>query len=365
MRTTICSALLIGVLFPTALFAQGRCQHAAGTPSCRTDAITPVFASTGWNTTALDHITFRVVDARAEAAFYAALLGWTVRQSNGNDIVMDMGGHGNAVFRSSPAASLQPAGAPAGTTVRSAVDEIGFVIAPWNANRVGAELRQRGLSPVVDNDAAGFESFHFKGPDGLDLQISNRLRYATKSGSAIVLTPPFAPTGWRMVWLDHFSLRTANYKTTASFFENLLGWKPTYDEGSQNELLIGDIGDIIVRGGNPFDPEPSRNPVGVVGRIDHISLGIAPWDTDGVQKALESRHLSARADTDGGAEIHVSSYKSYHTQTPNGYNLQVSNITRGTRLIGSQNVKPRPPSATAGGAASHRAPSAPPSVQDH
>jgi hypothetical protein len=34
----------------------------------------------------------------------------------------------------------------------------------------------------------------------------------------------------------------------------LLGWKESYDEGSQNELMIGDIGDAIVRGSNPNDP---------------------------------------------------------------------------------------------------------------
>ena len=57
------------------------------------------------------------------------------------------------------------------------------------------------------------------------------------------------------MWLDHFSFNVSNYKESASFYTNLLGWTPTYDEGSQNELLMGDVGDIIVRGGNPLDPE--------------------------------------------------------------------------------------------------------------
>src|SRR6185312_10323408 len=81
---------------------------------------------------------------------------------------------------------------------------------------------------------------------------------------------PFDATGWKTVWLDHFSYNAANYKATASFYTNLLGWKETYDEGSQNELMMGDIGDIIIRGGNPNDPNfgkaaaPSRR-----ARIDH------------------------------------------------------------------------------------------------
>ena len=49
----------------------------------RTYPIKPVFAPTGWTTVALDHITFRVVDPRAEAAFYAAVLGWTLRADDG------------------------------------------------------------------------------------------------------------------------------------------------------------------------------------------------------------------------------------------------------------------------------------------
>ena len=73
-------------------------------------------------------------------------------------------------------------------------------------------------------------------------------------------TPPFAPTGWRTVWLDHFSFNAANYKASAAFYTTLLGWRPTYDEGSQNELMMADVGDIIVRGGNPLNPafDPAR-----------------------------------------------------------------------------------------------------------
>ena len=66
---------------------------------------------------------------------------------------------------------------------------------------------------------------------------------------------PFEATGWKTVWLDHLSFGVTNYKASASFYCNLLGWTPTYDEGSQNECMIGDVGDAIIRGGNPLDPE--------------------------------------------------------------------------------------------------------------
>ena len=150
-------------------------------------------------------------------------------------------------------------------------------------------------------------------------------------------------------------------KESVSFYSNLLGWTPTYDEGSQNELLIGDIGDIIVRGGNPLDPDFGQGG-GRRGataararsaRIDHISVGIAPWDTDGVKAELERRGLRAQIDTssrhrgpDGTYvpdEIHTAAFKSYHTATPNGFNLQISYVTHDNRLALPNAVKPKPP----------------------
>jgi catechol 2,3-dioxygenase-like lactoylglutathione lyase family enzyme len=142
------------------------------------------------------------------------------------------------------------------------------------------------------------------------------------------------------VWLDHLSYNAANYKEAVSFYTNLLGWKETYDEGSQEELMIGSIGDIIIRGGNPNNPTPApaRRE-----RIDHISYGIAPWDTDGVKAELEKRGLRARIDTSTKDDIHVAAFKSYHTTTPNGLDLQISYVTRDNRLALPNAVKPKPP----------------------
>jgi len=230
-----------------------------------------VFASTGWKTVALDHITFQMSDYRKEAAFYIALMGWTLRSDDGKQAVLDIGEWGSAILKQAPGQ-------------RSAtVENLCFVIAPWNARTVQAELRRRGLRPVDENDGKGFESFHVKDPVGLDLQISNGNGLAKARGmpaTAKLSAPaPFEPTGWKTVWLDHLSFGVTNYKESASFYSNLLAWKETYDEGSQHELMIGEVGDVIVRGGNPNDPNfgtggaaPARSP-----RIDHISFGISPW----------------------------------------------------------------------------------------
>ena len=311
-----------------------------GTPPCNTAEIPAVFASTGWKTIALDRVTWSMADYRREAAFYIGLMGWSLRSDDGTQAVLDIGDWGSAVFKQGPG--------------KAAVESFSFVIDPWNATRVESELRSRDLSPTADHDHKGFESFWVKDPDGFPLQVcnGNGLAKARKvRASAASAPPPFASTGWRTVWLDHLSFNVTNYKKTASFYTNLLGWEPTYDEGSQNELMIGDIGDIIVRGGNPLDPgfgtvPPRRSP-----GVDHISFGIAPWDTDGVKDALESRGLRAQIDTSSrhrGAdgtwvpdEIHTAAFKSYHTETPNGYNLQVSYVTRANRLALANAVNPK------------------------
>jgi len=319
--------------------AQGRCRDGYETRGCpltqaaATAPIRPLFAPTGWKTVALDHITFEMPDYQKEAAFYIALMGWKLRSDDGKQAILDIGDWGSAIFRQAPEQRT------------AVVENFGFVIEPWNAGAVQAELRKRGLAHEADNDGKGFESFHVKDEEGFDLQISNGngLARARKqpAKASLAVAPPFEPTGWKTVWLDHFSYNAANFKAAASFYGNLLGWKETYDEGSQNELLIGEIGDIIIRGGNPNDPSFGKAAPSRRARIDHISFGIQPWDTDGVKAELEKRGLRAQVDTSTRDDIHVAAYKSYHTMTPNGFNLQMSYVTHDTRLMLPNAVKPK------------------------
>ncbi len=339
------------VATPLSAFAQGRCMRSFGTPACNTDPIAPVFAPTGWKTTSLDHLAFRVADYRREAAFYIALMGWKLRSDDGRQAVLDIGDWGSVVLRQSPAESFAATGTGRGGRggpVHAVVESFCFDIEPWNAPAVEAELRKRGLSPTAENDGKGFESFHVKDPDGFDLQIANgkgltRTRHTTPATATLSVPLPFDSTGWKTVWLDHLSFGATNYKKSASFYGNLLGWKDTYDEGSQNECLIGEVGDIIIRGGNPLAPGLGSPAAARRTGIDHISFGIQPWDTDGVKSELEKRGLGARVDTSTGDEIHVAAFKSYHTSTPNGYNLQISYVTHDNRLALSNAVRPKPP----------------------
>jgi catechol 2,3-dioxygenase-like lactoylglutathione lyase family enzyme len=331
-----------GAPVASSLFGQGRCRDGYGTRGCpltaelATAPIQPVFAPTGWKTVALDHITFQMADYRKEAAFYIALMGWKLRSDDGKQAVLDIGDWGSAIFKQAPEQQ------------RAVVENFCFVIEPWTAKNVEAELRKRGLTPVAENDGSGFESFHVKDPDGWDLHIGNGNGLAkarrTPPSAKLSEPAPFESTGWKTVWLDHLSFGVTNYKESASFYANLLGWKETYDEGSQHELMIGEVGDALIRGGNPNDPNFGKGGVAPArrARIDHISFGISPWDTDGVKAALEKRGLRAQIDTSTRDDIHVAAFKSYHTATPNGYNLQISYVTHDNRLVLADAVKPKP-----------------------
>ncbi|MEP6491832.1 MAG: VOC family protein [bacterium] len=349
----------------SAALGQGRCRLQLGTPACDTNSIKPLFEPTGWKTVLLDQLTFQVADYRKEAAFYVALMGWNLRSDDGMQAVMDVGDWGAVVLKQAPpsqspdsggrgggAGAAGRGGGAGGAGTRAVVESFCWGIEPWDVKKVEAELRKRGLNPVPDNDGKGFESFHVKDPDGFDLQISNgnrKNRRTTPANASLAAPAPFDSTGWKTVWLDHISFSVANYKESASFYCNLLGWKPTYDEGSQNECMIGDVGNIIIRGGNSLVPDGGRG--GGAGRggaarrarIDHISFGVQPWDTDVVKAELEKRGLRARIDTSTGDEIHVAAYKSYHTTTPNGFDLQISAVNHDTRLTLPTAVTPRRP----------------------
>jgi catechol 2,3-dioxygenase-like lactoylglutathione lyase family enzyme len=343
------------------MFAQGRCGGArAGSPECDTTPAKAPFEATGWKTTYMDHFTLQCVDYKKEAAFYAALMNWKVRSDDGTQAYLDIGDDvGGVILRGGYVAPPPPpprvltpeestaAAARAGRGGRggggrgprvpltAAWDSFCWGITPWDTKKVEAELSKRGLNPVADHDGKDFQSFHVKDPDGFDLQISNGNRANRRRSPANGKTSapaPFEPTNWKTVWLDHISFEVSNYKETVAFYTALLGWKPGKDEGSQNQCEIGDVGDIIIRrgggnrGGGPATTTPARRAA-----MGHIAFGITPFDPDVVKAELEKRGLTGREDTGGRGDIHTAPYKSYHTTTPNGFDLQISATTRENR----------------------------------
>src|SRR5215831_11637800 len=320
---------------------QGRCGGArAGTPECDTTPLPPPFEPTGWNTVYMDHFTLQTADYQKEAAFFSSLMGWKVRSDDGTKAVLDIGDDvGSVIIRGgyvappAPEPRQQAAGDSAAGRggrgggrgggnrgpVNAVWDSFCWGIEPWDAKKVEAELRRRGLNPIADNDGKDFQSFHVKDPDGFDVQISNGNRKNRRQGS---------PKG--------------SLKGAAPF-------KPTGDEGSQNECQIGECGNIIIRGGGAGrgagrggasgDTTGGRGGQAILAPrravINHIAFGITPWDPDAVKAELDKRSLNARPDTGGSLDIHdaAAKYKSYHTTTPNGWDLQISNATRQSRMV--------------------------------
>jgi catechol 2,3-dioxygenase-like lactoylglutathione lyase family enzyme len=142
---------------------------------------------------------------------------------------------------------------------------------------------------------------------------------------------PFEPTGYKTVYLDHISFRVTSYKESVAFYEALLGWRGLGDEGSQNETESApEIGGLLSRGGNATAPNFTM-PAARSATMDHISFGITPFDPDAVAAELCKRGLTAQPDTGAIAtsppaehDMHTATYKSFHTRTPNNFNLQFS-----------------------------------------
>ena len=368
-RRQLLAALgIAAVARPMSAFAQGSCGGTrAGTPECNTKTLPAPFEATGWTTVLLDHFTMRVADYKKEAAYFNALMNWKIRGDDGSKAVLDIGDWGGIVIHGGyqppapatpPAAAAGAAGAAGTAGAAGAAGAAGgrggaaggrggggggrgrsmaifdgfcWGITPWDTKKVEDALKKRGLNPVADHDGKDFQSFHVKDPGGFDLQISNgnrKNRRTTPANASVGVPAPFEPTNWKTMWLDHISYQVADYKANVAFYEALLGWKPSGDEGSQNETQAGNMGGLIIRGGNSLSPTWVKDSPAATRAtsIGHISFGITPFDPDVVKAELEKRGLNARVDTGGSEDIHTAKYKSYHTTTPNGFDLQISNV---------------------------------------
>ena len=216
-------------------------------------------------------------------------------------------------------------------------DGFAWGIEPWDTNKVEAALKARGLDPVADHTGDDFRSFHVKDPDGMDVWLTNGNKKNRRKGPAngkLNAALPFEPTGWKTMYLDHISYQCTSYKETVAFYEALIGWKGLGDEGSQNETQISkEIGGLLIRSGTTgnalapgFVMPAQRRAV-----MNHISFGVSPFDADKMWEEMCKRGLSARVDTGAIAsspplehDIHTANYKSFHTRTPNNYDLQFS-----------------------------------------
>ena len=151
------------------------------------------------------------------------------------------------------------------------------------------------------------------------------------TGSAAAQTPAALPAAsrpapWKTVRLDHISYAVSDYKRSAAFYRDLMGWDIRDDNGTnQATLNINGLGEIIIRNtrqpaANPQPTQPGRPPL--TGVINHVSWGIQPWDTEAVEAELKRRGLTPRPDMVG------EDFKSFHVLDPDGWDLQISNQTK-------------------------------------
>jgi catechol 2,3-dioxygenase-like lactoylglutathione lyase family enzyme len=383
--------------FARRAWAQGQCagRDRDTTAACNHAPMKAPFEPTGWKTVLLDHFTCHVTDAEREAAFYDALLGWKVRSNDGQTIAMDIGDWGGVEFRGGYVPPARGAGRGAGraggggggrgrggapgdsaagrgrgaaragggggggrvqyppcsTTPMEMVpnggatwDGFAWGIAPWDTKKVEAALKARGLNPEPAHRGNDYQAFLIKDPDGMNLWVTNgnksNRRRAPANGK-LKVPLPFDATGWQTKYLDHISYRVSSYKETVAFYEALLGWKGLGDEGSQNETQIApEIGGLLIRGANALAPG-FELPANRSSSMDHISFGVSPFDPDAVNAALCKRGLPAQVDTgsiasspDSEKDIHTATYKSFHTRTPNNFNLQFSSKISPTMSTG-------------------------------
>jgi catechol 2,3-dioxygenase-like lactoylglutathione lyase family enzyme len=116
-------------------------------------------ASKGFQTIAVNHLSYNVKDYKKTAAFYADLLGMKTSHDNGKTQCFMEFGNSFVVAR-----NAREGRAP-GT-----IDHVAYTIDTWDKAAVEAELKRRGFDPRPDTDL----SFHILDPDGFDVQISSK-----------------------------------------------------------------------------------------------------------------------------------------------------------------------------------------------
>ena len=202
-RRQLLQALGIAVVVrPAAALAQGSCGGArAGTPGCDPTPAKLPFERTGWNTVLLDHF----IDAGRRLPEGSGVLrraheledpqrrrqaggarhrrlgrprhSWRVSTAAGPDADSHADTDASGGRRAGAAAAGRGGGRGGGGgrgTPRLAVwDSFCWGIEPWDAKKVEAELKKRGLNPSPTTIRHEFPELPRQDPDGFDLQISN------------------------------------------------------------------------------------------------------------------------------------------------------------------------------------------------
>ena len=117
----------------------------------------PPLEATGFEATAVNHLSYTVNDVARTRDFYAELLGMRVGNDDGKSCTLAFGDSFIVARKGNESSPPAPR-----------IDHFAITIADWNRDAVEAELNRRGLDPRPDTD----NSFIIEDPEGFRLQIS-------------------------------------------------------------------------------------------------------------------------------------------------------------------------------------------------
>src|SRR5437762_2013529 len=103
----------------------------------------------------------------------------------------------------------------------------------------------------LNYQGADYRAFRVKDPDGFDVAITNgtkMLRRKTPASGKLPAPAPFEPTGWNTLYLDHISFEVPDYRRSAAFYQALLGWDVRPGSGTQASVQTGAVAGAIIRG---------------------------------------------------------------------------------------------------------------------
>jgi catechol 2,3-dioxygenase-like lactoylglutathione lyase family enzyme len=114
-------------------------------------------------------------------------------------------------------------------------------------------------------------------------QLIKSLAVAATAAAAAAPAASAAGKPLEALYVNHISYQVNDYKKVRDFYVDLLGMKPTEDDGKQCRLVFGN---------NMLIPRNRAN--GGPGKVDHIAYTITNWDAEkeGLEAELKRRNLT-------------------------------------------------------------------------
>jgi Glyoxalase/Bleomycin resistance protein/Dioxygenase superfamily len=95
------------------------------------------------------------------------------------------------------------------------------------------------------------------------------LAVAQKPVEQSSIPPSRSPAPWKTAWLDYISYAVGDYRRSAAFYRDLMGWEIIHDDGQkQCSMKVGNVGGIIIRNRAGIEQLLTTLPLRVLGIAD-------------------------------------------------------------------------------------------------